>query len=267
MTNMHCGAPLRTGWIRRYHQPADDDLTLVCFAHAGGAATAYFSLSAALSASADVLVVQYPGRQDRLNEPAVTDLRQLADRIVTALEPWRDRSLAFFGHSMGAIVAYEVALRMERGQGAGPVGLIVSGSTAPSLQRDAGVHLMNDEELTAQMAQLAGTPPALLADEDFLATVLPSMRSDFTAMETYKDTAGSKLSCPISGYAADRDPRVSCEGLLTWGEYTTAGLTIEIFEGDHFYLHSPEQEQKVTRCLTRDLAAFTRHAAARPRSV
>lgn len=113
-------------WIRRYHPAPEAAERLVCFPHAGGSASFYLPVSTALSPAVDVLGVQYPGRQDRRHEPGVTSVADLADSITRALADWGDRPLTFFGHSMGAVVAFEVARRME-GAGGGPVRLFASG--------------------------------------------------------------------------------------------------------------------------------------------
>ncbi|UFQ18654.1 MULTISPECIES: thioesterase II family protein [Streptomyces] len=252
-TRRHDTVP--SDWMRQFHEPRGDGLTLVCFPHAGGSASAYFSLSSALSATCHVLVAQYPGRQDRLAEPAIDDLGELADRAAEALEPWRDRPLALFGHSMGAAVAYEVARRLERRQGRGPLGLIVSGRAAPSVRQDRGVHRMDDAGITAHMAELAGTPPVLLADKEFLATAIPPMRADLKAVESYQDLSGGKVTCPISSYCGEHDTDVPRDGVLRWREHTTARFTADFFEGGHFYLQ--DRQPEVVRAITRDLAAFT----------
>lgn len=249
---------VQNSWVRQYHEPRSDGPTLVCFPHAGGSASAYFTLSAALSASANVLIVQYPGRQDRMDEPAIEDLREMADQAAKALAPWLYRPLALFGHSMGAALAYEVALRMERGQGHGPVGLIVSGHAAPSIRHDRGIYMMDDKGITEHMVKLAGTPPALLAEKDLLAVLIPVMRADFKAVETYQDLSGSKVRCPISSYCGEQDTDVPRDGFLRWGEHTTAECTASFFDGGHFYLQS--QQPDVVRAISRDLVAFTRGA-------
>ncbi|MGW6012963.1 thioesterase II family protein [Streptomyces sp. NPDC055210] len=266
MKSMRRHDAVRSRWIRQFHEPRGDGRpTVVCFPHAGGSASAYFSLSAALSATADVLIVQYPGRQDRLDESSLEDLLEVADRATEALEPWRGRSLALFGHSMGSAVAYEVALRMERRPGRDLLGLIVSGRVAPSIRQDRGLHRLDDEGIIERMAELAGTPSALLADEELLATVIPPLRADFKAVEMYQGLAGSKVGCPISSYCGEQDTDVPRDGFLQWREHTTAQCTAKFFEGGHFYLQS--QVPEVARIISRDLAAFSRaYCGEEPRS-
>ncbi|MFD3525386.1 thioesterase II family protein [Streptomyces sp. NPDC058653] len=255
MKSMRRGSNVRGNWMRQFHQARGDAPTLVCFPHAGGSASAFFSLSATLSASGVVLVAQYPGRQDRLDEPVLEDLHEMADQAVEALELWLDGPLALFGHSMGSAMAYEVALRMERWHGVSPVGLIVSGRAAPSVRQDRGIHLRDDDGIVAHMVELAGTPPALLADKEFPTTVIPPLRADFKAVETYQDLSGSKVACPIRSYCGEQDAGVSREGVLKWREHTTASFTAAFLDGGHFYLQ--QREPEMARAISRDLVSFT----------
>ena len=245
----------RSGWIRQYHEPAAGGPTLVCFPHAGGSAASYFRLSAELSQAAEVLVVQYPGRQDRMGEAAVEDVRALADRVCEALLPWRERALALFGHSMGSVVAYETGLRLQHGPvGRSPIGLIASGRTAPSVRRDRGLHLRDDAGIIAEMAELSGTDPALLNDAEMLAVVIPPMRSDFRAVETYQSDPGTRLRCPITAYGGDADPHVSHDDLVRWGEHTASAFATRLFSGGHFYLQQGLSD--VVAAVRKDLDGF-----------
>ncbi|MFJ3726407.1 thioesterase II family protein [Streptomyces sp. NPDC090045] len=244
-----------TGWLRSYHRPPAAAPTLVVFPHAGGSATGYYSLSAALSDSAEVLNVQYPGRQDRLGERCIEDIGEMADQVVEALLPRAPRPLALFGHSLGSIVAYEVALRLERlHPDRAPIGVIVSGRPAAAIHLSRGLSRMKDEELASSIFDLAGTPPELLADKDLMAAVLPSLRADFKAAESYQGGVGSRLACPLHAYSGAQDFNVPREGLLRWSEHTAAAFTARFFEGGHFYIQSSEHE--VARAITDDLRAF-----------
>ncbi|MDT0571844.1 alpha/beta fold hydrolase [Streptomyces sp. DSM 3412] len=228
-------------WIRRYHPAPDASTRLVCFPHAGGSATYYHPVSRALSPEIDVVAVQYPGRQERRTEPLVDSIEELADLIVPELEPWIDRPLTFFGHSMGASLAYEVALRLEA-RGTTLLGLFASGRRAPSRWRDERVHQSGDEGLLRELRGLSGTDPAVLGDEDVLRMILPAVRSDYRAAETYRPQQGPRLGCPVVVMIGNSDPKVSEDEARSWAEHTAKDTTFRFFDGGHFYLnsHAPE---------------------------
>lgn len=226
-----------SAWLRRFH-PADNAANrLVCFPHAGGSATFYFPVSQAMTPSVDVLAIQYPGRQDRRTEPCVESIGELADLVVKELESVDDAPLTFFGHSMGALVAFEVARRMER-DGTGPTKVFVSGRRAPTTYRDERVHLLEDEKLIAEIKALSGTDPEVLGNEELLRMVLPAVRKDYKAVETYEYQAGEKLSCPLTALIGDSDPKVTMDEAREWGEQTSAAFELKTFAGGHFYLNS-----------------------------
>ncbi|WP_433335411.1 thioesterase II family protein [Spirillospora sp. CA-294931] len=223
-------------WIRRFH-PAPEAVTrLVCFPHAGGSATFYFPVSAKLSPDVEVLTVQYPGRQDRRNEPPIADIPALADAVFDALRPWLGDRPALFGHSMGATVAFEVARRMER-HGTPPRVLVASGRRAPSCHRSENVHLRDDEGLLAELDKLSGTDARLLADEELRRMVLPAVRADYRAIETYRLPADTpRLSCPVTVIVGDDDPQVTLDEAAAWRGHTTGAFDLQIAPGGHFYL-------------------------------
>lgn len=228
-------------WIRRYHPAPDAATRLVCFPYAGGSATFYHPVSRALSPEFDVAAVQYPGRQERYTEPLIDDIEKLADLIVPELAQWADRPLAFFGHSMGASLAYEVALRLEA-RGTQLLGLFVSARRAPSRWRDERVHQSGDEGLLAELRSLSGTDPAVLGDKEVLRMVLPALRSDYRAAETYRPEPGPRVGCPVVVLVGDDDPKVTEDEARAWSEHTTGDVRFRSFAGGHFYLnsHMPE---------------------------
>ncbi|MET7906061.1 alpha/beta fold hydrolase [Streptomyces sp. NPDC005355] len=242
-------------WIRRYHPaPQDTDLSLVCFPHAGGSASYFRPLATALAGVADVLPVQYPGRQDRRAEPPITSIPRLADEIVTVLESLPRRRLVLFGHSMGACVAFEVARRIEQRSSLGLLGLVASGRTAPPKLRDLGVRSMDDDGVIAEIRRLNGTDDRLLLDDDVIRMIMPAIRGDYTAVESYRYEPGPRLRCPISVLVGDDDPQVTLAEAEEWRDHTETGFTLRSFPGGHFYL--AEQNTQVARALTEDLARF-----------
>ncbi|MET9447106.1 alpha/beta fold hydrolase [Streptomyces cinerochromogenes] len=226
---------MRSAWIRRFHPAPEAAVRLVCFPHAGGAATYYHPLSQAMSPHADVLAIQYPGRQDRLAEPCIEDIPTLADRLVAELTPWTDRPLLLFGHSMGAAVAFEVALRLER-RGVLPLGLFASGLRAPSLRRDRRMHLATDAELIAELKNLNAANATVLADETLLGMVLPALRGDYRAIDRYHNPSALPLRCPIVALTGDADPVADTADVELWARHTSASFRMRIFPGGHFFL-------------------------------
>ncbi|MFJ3899920.1 MULTISPECIES: thioesterase II family protein [unclassified Streptomyces] len=223
-------------WIRRFRPAPDAAERLICFPHAGGSASFYLPVANALSPGVDVAAIQYPGRQDRRHEPGPASVAELADQIVVALAEWDDdRPLTFFGHSMGALVAFEVARRMER-TGSGPVRLFASGRRAPSRVRAEHVHTLDDDGVIKELRALAGTDAQVLQDEELLRMVLPAIRCDYRAVETYRCEPGAAVRCPVTVLTGDADPRTSLEEARAWSEHTAAGSDLRVFSGGHFFL-------------------------------
>ncbi|PRY21330.1 thioesterase II family protein [Pseudosporangium ferrugineum] len=228
-------------WIRRFTPGPPGTARLVCFPHAGGSAPFYLPVSRALAPVADVLAVQYPGRQERRTEKCLDSIGELADRIGELLLPLADRPLVLFGHSMGATLAFEVACRL-REHGIVPRHLVVSGRRAPSRRRDEWVHTLDDAGIIAEMAALSGTDRAILGNPDLLRMILPALRGDYRAIETYRFPGGAPLSCPITALTGDADPRVTPDEVEAWKEHTSDAFDLRVFPGGHFFLtHHQEQ--------------------------
>jgi surfactin synthase thioesterase subunit len=205
-----------------------------------------------MSPAVEVLAVQYPGRQDRSSEPCLDDLAVLADQIAEQLQYWTDRPVALFGHSMGATVAFEVARRLEK-QEIGLVRLYASGRRAPSRQRAERLHLSTDAELLNELVRLSGTDPQVLADEAIVRMVLPPMRADYRAIETYRYLPGPPLSCPISALTGDDDPLLDLDEVQAWDQHTAASFGLRVFAGGHFFLN--EHQPAITAQINADLEA------------
>ncbi|MFE5829111.1 thioesterase II family protein [Streptomyces sp. NPDC056508] len=238
-------SPGAGSWFRRFRPAPQAPVRLVCLPHGGGSAGFFLPVAHALAPAVDVLAVQYPGRQDRRGEEPVADLQELADRITEALAPYRDRPLAFFGHSMGATLGFEVARRLEAA-GEVPAVLFASGRPAPSIPFEGGLGAAGDERLLAELDALGGTDAALLRDPELLAMVLPALRADYRAVETYAYRPGPALTCPVVALTGDRDPVADVEGVLAWEEHTTGPFTAEVFPGGHFFLTDRAEEVLAT---------------------
>lgn len=230
------GPEERGRWIRRFHPAPGARRRLVCFPHAGGSASYYHSLSEALGPDVEVLVVQYPGRADRLLEEPLASLADLADAVHEALRPWLANRPVFFGHSMGAIVAFEVVRRMERESGLSPSRLIASATAAPSDRTDEGMRFLDDDDVLEAIMELGGTDRDVPGQEELVRLLLPAIRGDLVAIETYAPGARPVIGCPITVFTGDRDPRVAPSRAAAWRRHTLAAVDTYTFPGDHFYL-------------------------------
>ncbi|MFR9721931.1 thioesterase II family protein [Streptomyces sp. MS19] len=236
-------------WLRRFHPASrDNPVRLLCLPHAGGAASFWHPFSHDLAATADVLAVQYPGRQDRLREPPLPTVPALADALYPAVLALADRPLAFLGHSMGAVLAFEIARRLEREDGITPAALFASGRRAPGTHRTETVHLRDDAAFLAELRTLAGTDPRVLGSDELLRIVLPAIRADYRAIETYRYVPGPPLSCPLHILTGTDDPRVSAPEADAWRELTTGPFTLRRYPGGHFFL--TEHQAAITRTIT-----------------
>jgi surfactin synthase thioesterase subunit len=249
-------------WVRRFHDAGNACTTLVCFPHAGGSASYFFPLSAALSPEVNVCAIQYPGRQDRRSEPFVKTIDELADRIYAVLNSVIDGPVAFFGHSMGAVLAFEVARRFEESAQIRPTTVFVSARRAPSRFCDEAVQLGDDVRLIEQMRKLGGTDPRLLSDPDVLEMVLPAFRNDVRAVEQYRRGPEVRISAPIVVMAAVDDPSTSVDDAMAWHEHTCGGGATHTFDGGHFYLG--QHAQRVITVIANALRDHTQDVAAQP---
>jgi surfactin synthase thioesterase subunit len=229
-------------WVRCFHRSAESGVRLVCFPHAGGSASYYFPMSESMTPEIETLALQYPGRQDRRREGCIDSVAELTDHIFAALQSLDSRPFAFFGHSMGSILAFEVARRLEQETGRGPIWLFASGYPAPSRLRGGAVHLRADAGIVAELRSVGGTDPRWLDDEELLASILPAVRNDYRAIETHSADPDSRVGCPITMLVGDADPHTTLAEASAWREHTTGEFDLRIFPGGHFYLDEHESE-------------------------
>ncbi|HEV3382016.1 MAG TPA: alpha/beta fold hydrolase [Trebonia sp.] len=223
-------------WLREFHPGPGTGARLICFPHAGGSASAFLPLSQLLSPELDIQAVQYPGRQDRRAEPPIGTIEDLARELFAVLRAHTDdRPLAFFGHSMGALVAFELARLLERDGDRPPVRLFLSGRRAPSAERAGNKHPRSDAAIIAQLRELNGTDARLLDDEEIVQMVLPALRADYAAVDAYQGS-DAQVSCPITALTGDGDPQVTPDEARAWRNHTTSESDLHIFTGGHFYL-------------------------------
>ncbi len=232
---MQSSSPDDALWIRCFQPCPPASVRLVCFPHAGGSASYYFPLAQSLAPGIEVLAVQYPGRQDRRLEPFIDNIPELADHIFDTLSRRPADPFAFFGHSMGAVLAFEVACRFQRGGGSAPLHLFGSGRRAPSRYRPGDIHRRDDAAIVTELRSVGGTDERFLGDAELLATILQVTRNDYRAIETYRWAPRPPLGCPITALVGDADPHTTVDEAAAWAEHTSGAFDLRIFPGGHFY--------------------------------
>uniref|UniRef100_UPI000A376FAE thioesterase II family protein n=1 Tax=Streptomyces sp. NRRL B-24572 TaxID=1962156 RepID=UPI000A376FAE len=223
-------------WLKACNRVTRPRCRLVCAPHAGGTAFAYRGWPAGLPGDTEVYAVQYPGRQDRLGEPAATTMDELVRPVADALEPFVGEPLALFGHSMGAVVAYEVTLELERRHGQVVDLLAVSGSRAPHHRERHDRHELDDADLVDELRRLNDSFGDLLDSPELLELVLPSIRADFGVVARYGRTQSEPVRAPLLALGGTEDPDVSPEDLRRWRACAGASFGTRLFPGGHFYL-------------------------------
>jgi len=225
-------------WLPQLFATTSPRLRLFCFPYAGGSASIYTAWSACLR-TIDVRPVQLPGRGSRFREPALTSVSSVLDAMWPAFVPLLDRPFALFGHSMGALLAFETARRLRHDGRRSPEHLFVAARRAPHvLDRDYPPLGSPDDVFVSALRELNGTPMEVLKSDELMRLVLPAIRADFELLMTYTYAAGPPLDCPMTVFGGTDDPESCAARLEGWHRYTTGSTTQVMCQGDHFFLHS-----------------------------
>lgn len=217
-------------------------LRLFCLPYAGGAARIFRGWSKALPDFVDVVPLELPGRGTRMNEPLCTSMAAVICDLLPSVLAYRDTAIALFGHSLGALTAFELARGLRRHLNLEPAALFVSGYRAPHLPRRATpVHTLSDAQLLERLRTLGGTPKEVLQDRQLMTLMLPILRADFAVVETHTYTPEPPFTCPLIALGGLQDGEVSPAELAEWRRYTSGPFTLRIFPGNHFYIHTHER--------------------------
>ena len=244
-----------TPWLAGRKPAPDAALRLFCFSSAGGAASMYQPWEGRLPARVELCRVQLPGREARFAETPLETFAQLLPQVQEALTPYLDLPFAFFGHSMGALVAFELARRLRAGGEATALALFPSGHRAPHLpmRRRRWAELPKDE-LVGELKDIDGIPEELLDNEELLEVVLPTVRADLRAYEAYQHVASDPLDCPVTVYSGDRDQLVNEAERSGWDSHTTGPCTVHVLPGKHFFIN--DERDRLLELLRTDLTAL-----------
>lgn len=215
-------------------------LRLFCLPYAGGGASLFQRWVERLPGDIELCAVQLPGRETRLDEEPFDRIEPLLDALELAVLPYVDRPFALFGHSMGAILAFELARALHR-RGVAPRQLFVSGRAAPQLADPRPhIHALAPARFLDEVTALGGTPPEILDHRELLGTLLPVLQADFAAIERWSYAPGEPLAAPLSALGGAGDPRIGRRELAAWGAHTRGRFSLELFPGGHFFLRDCE---------------------------
>ena len=230
---------------------------MFCLPYAGAGASIYRDWPAALCDVAEVWPIHLPGRERRLSDPPAASVQALAAQTAKGIAPFLDRPFVLFGHSMGALLGFEVARALRQLGLPQPEVLFVSGFGGPRLpDTRPPIHTLPDPDFRDAVAALDGTPSDVIANDELMALLLPLLRADFQLVETYRCLRQAPLDIPIQIYAGRNDRDTPRDALEAWSDCTTARTEIAMFDGGHFYLR--DQATAVWDRVRRDLAARVR---------
>ena len=223
---------------------------LFCFPYAGGSALIFHNWSKFLPTSLEVCNIQLPGRDKTWQEASHTRLEPMVQAMAEEIKPLLDLPYAFFGHSMGALIAFELARKLREQRSKAPEKLMVSAARAPQdTSAEAPIHLLPQEQFIEALRTYNGIPAEIIENLPTMQLFLPRLRADFAVLETYQYKSGPPLECPLTAFGGSTDNIVSQESLSRWATQTRSNFSIHFFKGDHFFIHSMQEFVLKTICF------------------
>ncbi|ELR97095.1 type I polyketide synthase [Gloeocapsa sp. PCC 73106] len=216
---------------------------LFCFPYAGGGATAYLPWAKELPKDIDICIIQLPGRDNQEEETTFTRIKPLVQALTSVLKSHLEIPFGFFGHSLGALVSFELARELRHQNLLSPCHLFVSSKRSPQLpDLDRPIHRLPEAEFIEKVKEFNGAPTEYWEDSDFVRQNLPALRADFAILETYFYASEAPLDCPVTAFGGLADIKVSRQDMEAWQEQTKGDFTLKMFDGDHFFLQNARRE-------------------------
>ncbi len=213
-------------------------MRLICCHHSGAGASSYHPWVKYLPDFMELKAIQLPGRESRLEETLLTDIAQVIDSLGNEFLTLLDKPYILFGHSLGALIAYELCQKLQFQKALLPTTLIVSGCRAPHLPRSTHLHKLTEPEFIKKLFEYNGTPNEILNNSELLELFLPILRADFCISETYCYQPSPPLACNLIVLGGKKDNAVSIASLEAWKTHTTSAFKLHLFPGDHFFIKS-----------------------------
>ena len=241
-------------WVKGLGKVHDAEaLRLFCFPFAGGGASAFAGWLNSFPPHVAACAIQYTGREDRWGEPGFPSLSSLVETLADVLAPHLGARFAFFGHSFGGLVAFELTRALQRRGGPAPVRLFISGARAPQLPPRETIHGLAEQDFLKKLCEFGGMPAEVLGDADLLPLILPIIREDFRLLEEYRFEEAAPLPVPISAFGRLKDKAVPVADLLAWSAQTCKAFRSRFLEGHHFFLF--DAKPKIVSHIVEDLEA------------
>jgi len=226
---------------------------LFCFPYAGGSAQVFRAYAEALPPEIELYALELPGRGRRFRDQPFSKLSVLIETLIPEFSDYIEKPFLFWGHSLGGLIAFELACSLQALYQLAPTCLYISASRAPHLDKpEPPKHLMTDQDLLEELARFKGTPQAILDNAEIMALLLPTLRADFSMIETYQ-YLGQRLACPIWTLSGAEDEAVSLAEVEAWEQQSLEPKHHQLVAGDHFFLHEPSFAQTFTTRLHQDL--------------
>jgi len=215
---------------------------LFFFPYAGAGPSAFHQWCKEFPDNIEVWITHYPGRGSRYKQSSIKKLSELVETIYQAIEPFLDKPFAFFGHSMGGTIAFEITRVLRKNNSSQPLAIFISACGAPHLPNpNQSLHTLSDIEFLKSLKDLNGTPSEILDQPELMQLLLPTLRADFELIETYQFASASPINCPIFAFGGLDDQRVSRESIEAWYIHTNSNFETYFFEGDHFFINTARE--------------------------
>lgn len=229
-------------WIRPLRTEGER-LRLFCFPYAGGGPQIFQNWPQGLPSRVGLYAVHLPGRGSRLRSAPFDRLQPIVATLVRALRPMQDLPFAFFGHSLGALLAFETARALRREGSMEPRLLIASACRSPeSIEQRERIHNLSDESFIQRLEELGGTPAEVLQNKELLGLLMPTLRADFAVIDTYRYTPAAPLACPITVVSGSADRHASSSTMDGWRLQTSNRVSFHELHGGHFFIHTAKHE-------------------------
>lgn len=241
-------------WVMRLPPRPEAKVNLFCFPYAGGEAGLFRKWAGLFPPSISIIPVQLPGRGSRIQEPCLTSMTSIVEAVADGLNDYFDKPFAFFGHSMGGVISFELARLLRSGNLPTPIQLFISGRPAPQFGELMPLsYNLPLDQFIERLRELNGTPAQVFENKDLLDLIVPILRADFEACQTYSYKAGSPAPCGITAFSGV-DDKITREQMEGWKEHSSGFFDLRMLPGDHFFLH---QEQKtIADVISRQMQQF-----------